>query len=1350
MNDSAARSQSRSRVRARAASPSDAQPVGPKRITPFEAAKLAKQVETLSRQIENTDAVVENQTHELAVASTTISELSSTVRALRKHIARLEESNSSGAGGAVASESLRSQLDQQRRQGQDLQSQLAPLRVLHSAVASHLLNAQLKIKALNAQVRSANDELCALQQAHAALAEENRQLHKQTDMAQARDAAYTTLLAEHAALLERMSELELGAENATLGAMARRADAFRNQLHLELEAKDDVISELELKLASAQRIRARFELALNEQAIEADTERQKLSQATKLIRNLESQNAQLRDPGMQAPMGRVALLFTDVQGSTRLWAADPENMSEALWAHNTVIRECLAEWQGYEVKTEGDAFMVAFADPRDAVACALRIQSALLDIAWSPKLLESDDAAEDYDADGVLVYCGFRVRMGIHIGEPVTRRDPTHHRMDYFGSVVNLAARVESKAQGGQVLISEETLAAIRPMDDLTIGMPAPLLPAGSSSAGGTHDVLDHAHIVPLGATELKGIPHPVTLFQVAANELAGRIFTAWGAMNDEDPSPPVELMTPEVDSIALSVVVPSGSSHTLALPTACSHSELLPTEAALVPSQIQASLTAAEARIQDLEDELERTQVVKQGTSARLVDLTQEAKDTRESTAELQERLVVAERARAKAAARGEILESQLANASDDARHDAEMAKTRIAALEGSLEESKVSLQQASDAHAAAAAEAVSLGVQLEDVRRQARMQVERLELEVERCRRRESQLTDELAVARTDADRRADEYRTRELAWQADLDELRTTERACRIAAEDLAHNVEAKLRRTEAALSSAEQRRDELEASSHKLLETQWMMAAKDRELEFKLNELVTKDRKLKELMQELGTNEQALSDARRELADAKRKLASNEQSLADARRELADAKRELAHNEQALADFRREFDDTRQELSTRDQALADSRRELDDTRQKLSTRDQALADSRRELDDTRQEFQARTRELAWQADLDELRTTERACRIAAEDLAHNVEAKLRRTEAALSSAEQRRDELEASSHKLLETQWMMAAKDRELEFKLNELVTKDRKLKELMQELGTNEQALSDARRELADAKRKLASNEQSLADARRELADAKRELAHNEQALADFRREFDDTRQELSTRDQALADSRRELDDTRQELSTSDQALADSRRELDDAKRELTAKEQTLAGVRSELVLAMDMNLQLEADAWQAPPPENELAINAANERASQAEAELALCQNELAKARKAQMSLTVDDKSQSALQSTISALSNSLALLQNQLASASAAETAARRSEAAARAAEHDARKEASDARQELKLVRQNMLAAEALGESRAACATGELEDEIKLLRAERTWLLDELEIARVKAGLPL
>ena len=126
------------------------------------------------------------------------------------------------------------------------------------------------------------------------------------------------------------------------------------------------------------------------------------------------------------PSGVVTFLFTDVEGSTRRWEADADGMRVALAAHDEVLRKAIEAHGGLLFKHTGDGVCAAFASPRSAVDAAVAAQRAL----------------------------ELPVRMGIATGEAELRGG------DYFGAVLNRAARVMAAGHGGQILLAESTAGA--------------------------------------------------------------------------------------------------------------------------------------------------------------------------------------------------------------------------------------------------------------------------------------------------------------------------------------------------------------------------------------------------------------------------------------------------------------------------------------------------------------------------------------------------------------------------------------------------------------------------------------------------------------------------------------------------------------------------------------------------------------------------------------------------------------------------------------------------------------------------------------------------------------------------
>jgi class 3 adenylate cyclase len=164
------------------------------------------------------------------------------------------------------------------------------------------------------------------------------------------------------------------------------------------------------------------------------------------------------------PTGTVTLLFSDIEGSTRLLRRLGTAYERVLVEHREVLRAAFAQAGGEEVETRGDSFLVAFPTALAAVQGAVSAQRGLAAHAWE---------------DGVVV----RVRMGIHTGEPQVVSD------GYVGLDVHRAARIGDAANGGQIVVSGSTRALI----------------------GAEVQLRD------LGEYELDGLAQPERIYQVSA-----------------------------------------------------------------------------------------------------------------------------------------------------------------------------------------------------------------------------------------------------------------------------------------------------------------------------------------------------------------------------------------------------------------------------------------------------------------------------------------------------------------------------------------------------------------------------------------------------------------------------------------------------------------------------------------------------------------------------------------------------------------------------------------------------------------------------------------------------------------
>jgi predicted ATPase/class 3 adenylate cyclase len=173
----------------------------------------------------------------------------------------------------------------------------------------------------------------------------------------------------------------------------------------------------------------------------------------------------------ERPTGTVTFLFTDLERSTRLWEEQPESMQAALARHDGLLADAVAHHGGVVIKGTGDGVHAVFGTADQAVAAAIAAQRAI--------------AAEHWGSVGSL-----RVRMGLHTGVAEERGG------DYYGPVLNRAARLMGLAHGGQVLCSQATADLVR-----------------DSSA-------PQVQLIELGPHSLRDLDRPEVLFQVAHPEL--------------------------------------------------------------------------------------------------------------------------------------------------------------------------------------------------------------------------------------------------------------------------------------------------------------------------------------------------------------------------------------------------------------------------------------------------------------------------------------------------------------------------------------------------------------------------------------------------------------------------------------------------------------------------------------------------------------------------------------------------------------------------------------------------------------------------------------------------------------
>ncbi|MXW62097.1 MAG: adenylate/guanylate cyclase domain-containing protein [Acidimicrobiaceae bacterium] len=164
------------------------------------------------------------------------------------------------------------------------------------------------------------------------------------------------------------------------------------------------------------------------------------------------------------PAGIITFLFTDVEGSSRLWEADAVTAAQSVEVHDALVRRIVDTSGGHIFGWAGDHFRAAFQDAQAAVEAAVSIQNEL--------------ARTDWRSGPAL-----RVRMGLHRGNATRRGN------DYFGTVPNRTGRLEACASGGQILISSDVA-----------------------------EVID-LELLSLGHHRLRDVPQPMLIYQIGCQD---------------------------------------------------------------------------------------------------------------------------------------------------------------------------------------------------------------------------------------------------------------------------------------------------------------------------------------------------------------------------------------------------------------------------------------------------------------------------------------------------------------------------------------------------------------------------------------------------------------------------------------------------------------------------------------------------------------------------------------------------------------------------------------------------------------------------------------------------------------
>lgn len=234
-----------------------------------------------------------------------------------------------------------------------------------------------------------------------------------------------------------------------------------------------------------------------------------------------------RDVETAPTSGTIVIIFTDIEGSTFLWDTARHIMAKSLEIHHNVIRNVIQRHQAYEVKTIGDAFMIATNSADKAVQIINDIQYDLLHAEWPIELATLPPSCVGFfppthsRETARPMFRGLRVRVGAHVGthselfdeggEVQVLYDKVTKGFDYYGQVVNAASRIEHIGIGGQSLISSHLYKML------------------------SLKAKEKCQLTAVGAVKLRGVSEELFLYQCLPIELKDRRFHRYMRRLDSD-----------------------------------------------------------------------------------------------------------------------------------------------------------------------------------------------------------------------------------------------------------------------------------------------------------------------------------------------------------------------------------------------------------------------------------------------------------------------------------------------------------------------------------------------------------------------------------------------------------------------------------------------------------------------------------------------------------------------------------------------------------------------------------------------------------------------------------------------
>jgi len=203
----------------------------------------------------------------------------------------------------------------------------------------------------------------------------------------------------------------------------------------------------------------------------------------------------------QPPEGEMAIVITDVQGSTSLWEWDADIVKEAVEVHEKILRDNCVRFMGFEIADEGDSLTIMFHNGFDAMKFCLVSQLDLMNAEWNEDLYEHPAAAKEED-----LWAGLRVRMGVDIGHGNKFLNRVTNRLCYNGDVVDRgSALLKAVDDGGIIVTTSDCLQQLQ----------------GSFS----HRLYEYGDVFmqDVGTYQLEGVTEPVPCIQVMPHSLRER-----------------------------------------------------------------------------------------------------------------------------------------------------------------------------------------------------------------------------------------------------------------------------------------------------------------------------------------------------------------------------------------------------------------------------------------------------------------------------------------------------------------------------------------------------------------------------------------------------------------------------------------------------------------------------------------------------------------------------------------------------------------------------------------------------------------------------------------------------------